>query len=60
MSLVRKNILVLEPYISGKPIEETKRQFGLKEAVKLASHGERVVLVRSETSPDDIHGMSAA
>ena len=38
MSLVRKNILVLEPYISGKPIEETKRQFGLKEAVKLASN----------------------
>lgn len=36
--LVRKNILNLAPYIAGKPIEETKRQFGLKEVIKLASN----------------------
>ena len=38
MSLVRKNILNITPYIAGKPIEEAKREFGLKEAVKLASN----------------------
>ena len=36
--LVRKNILNLTPYIAGKPIEETKRQLGLKEVIKLASN----------------------
>jgi len=36
--LVRKNILNLKPYIAGKPIEETKRQLGLKEVIKLASN----------------------
>jgi histidinol-phosphate aminotransferase len=38
MSLVRKNISNLTPYITGKPIEETKREFGLKEVIKLASN----------------------
>jgi len=37
-SLVRKGILDLKPYIPGKPIEEVKREFGLKEVVKLASN----------------------
>lgn len=36
--LVRENILNLTPYIAGKPIEETKRQLGLKEVIKLASN----------------------
>jgi len=36
--LVRKNILKVTPYIAGKPIEETKRQLGLKEVIKLASN----------------------
>jgi histidinol-phosphate aminotransferase len=36
--LVRKNILNVTPYIAGKPIEETKRQLGLKEIIKLASN----------------------
>lgn len=36
--LVRKNILGLRPYIAGKPIEETKRQFKLKKVIKLASN----------------------
>jgi histidinol-phosphate aminotransferase len=38
MGLVRKNILGLSPYIAGKPIEETKREYRLKEVVKLASN----------------------
>jgi len=36
--LVRKNILNIKPYIAGKPIEETKRELGLKEVIKLASN----------------------
>lgn len=38
MDIVRKDILELEPYIAGKPIEETKRQLGLKDVIKLASN----------------------
>ena len=34
--------------------------FTADEAEKLASSGENVILVRSETSPEDIHGMHAA
>jgi len=36
--LIRKNVLNIMPYIAGKPIEETKRQLGLKEVIKLASN----------------------
>ncbi|MFA5410618.1 MAG: histidinol-phosphate transaminase [Candidatus Omnitrophota bacterium] len=36
--LVRKNILRIMPYQAGKPIEETKRQLGLKDVIKLASN----------------------
>ncbi len=38
MFLIRKNIRNLSPYIAGKPIEETKREFGLKKVIKLASN----------------------
>lgn len=38
VQLVRKNILNIVPYIAGKPIEETKRELGLKEIIKLASN----------------------
>jgi histidinol-phosphate aminotransferase len=38
MPLVKKNILNVMPYVAGKPIEETKRQLGLKEVIKLASN----------------------
>ncbi|MFH1397669.1 MAG: histidinol-phosphate transaminase [Candidatus Omnitrophota bacterium] len=38
MGLIRKGILKLNAYIAGKPIEETKREFGLKEVIKLASN----------------------
>jgi len=36
--LVRKGVLDLSPYIPGKPIEEVKRELGLKEVIKLASN----------------------
>lgn len=36
--LISKNILSVTPYVAGKPIEETKRQLGLKEVIKLASN----------------------
>lgn len=37
-TLIRKSVLGIKPYIPGKPIEETKRQLGLKEVIKLASN----------------------
>ena len=37
-NLVRKHILSIAPYEAGKPIEEIKRQLGLKEVIKLASN----------------------
>jgi len=36
--LIRNNILDIQPYIAGKPIEETKRELGLKKVIKLASN----------------------
>ncbi len=36
--LVRKNVIAVVPYVAGKPIEETKRQLGLKQVIKLASN----------------------
>ena len=36
--LPRKNILKIKPYIPGKPIKEVKRQFRLKNVIKLASN----------------------
>lgn len=38
MNLVKKSVLNVTPYVGGKPIEETKRQLGLKEVIKLASN----------------------
>ncbi len=38
MSLARKHILKINPYEAGKPIEEIKRQYRLKEVIKLASN----------------------
>ena len=37
-ALIRKSVLGVKPYVPGKPIEETKRQLGLKEVIKLASN----------------------
>ena len=36
--LVRKSALNIKSYVPGKPIEETKRQLGLMEVIKLASN----------------------
>ena len=36
--LVRKGVLDLSSYIPGKPIEDVKRELGLKEVIKLASN----------------------
>lgn len=36
--LVRKNIQNVTAYVAGKPIEETKRELGLREVIKLASN----------------------
>jgi histidinol-phosphate aminotransferase len=38
MALVRENIVNLVPYQAGKPIEEVRRQFGLRDIIKLASN----------------------
>lgn len=35
---VPEHIAALEPYAPGKPIEETKREFGIQDVVKLASN----------------------
>lgn len=41
MGIINKanpNILKIKPYVPGKPIEEVKREFGLKSVIKLASN----------------------
>jgi histidinol-phosphate aminotransferase len=38
MDRVRKNIKQVKAYVSGKPIEETKRELGLRSVIKLASN----------------------
>ncbi|HNX81827.1 MAG TPA: histidinol-phosphate transaminase [Candidatus Omnitrophota bacterium] len=37
-NLVRKNIREVTAYVAGKPIEETRRELGLKAIIKLASN----------------------
>ncbi|MEN3044030.1 MAG: histidinol-phosphate transaminase [Candidatus Hydrothermales bacterium] len=37
-NLIKKNLVDLEPYQPGKPIEEVQREYGLKEIIKLASN----------------------
>ena len=37
-SIVRKSVLDVTPYLPGKPIEEVKRELGLKDVIKLASN----------------------
>jgi len=38
MKLARKDIMKVRPYIPGKPIEEVKRELGLRSVIKLASN----------------------
>lgn len=35
---IRKNLLLIDPYVPGKPISEVKKEYGLTEVVKLASN----------------------
>ena len=37
-SIVKKTILTVKPYVPGKPIEEVKRELGLRDVIKLASN----------------------
>lgn len=37
-SIVREAVKKIEPYVPGKPIEEVKRELGLKDVMKLASN----------------------
>ena len=37
-SVVKKTILAVKPYVPGKPIEEVKRELGLRDVIKLASN----------------------
>lgn len=37
-NLARKNILTVQPYVPGKPMDEVKRELGLKSVIKLASN----------------------
>ncbi len=53
-SVVARGLPASPGAASGKVV------FSAEEAESLASRGEAVILVRIETSPDDIHGMNAA
>lgn len=35
---IRANVLAMDPYVQGKPIEEVKRELGLSRVIKLASN----------------------
>ncbi|MBF0522391.1 MAG: histidinol-phosphate transaminase [Candidatus Omnitrophica bacterium] len=37
-NIVKQSVLNVLPYVGGKPIEEVKREFGLKSVIKLASN----------------------
>jgi len=37
-NLIRKEILSVKPYVPGRPIEEVKREMGLRSVIKLASN----------------------
>ncbi|PTY00038.1 pyruvate, phosphate dikinase [Verrucomicrobia bacterium LW23] len=57
----RKNAKVLATGLPAGPGAATGRiYFNANEAAKVAGHGEKVLLVRVETSPEDIRGMLAA
>jgi len=52
--LITKGLPAAPGAVSGKVV------FSADEAVEMAEKGEKVILVRHETSPEDIHGMHAA
>lgn len=51
----KQNILKVKPYIPGKPIEEVKRELGLKSVIKLASNENPY-----DASPRVLRAMTAA
>lgn len=55
MSICRKCILNLTPYVPGKPIEEVKRELGIDDIVKLASNENPL-----GPSPTAVEAMKAA
>ena len=57
----KKNFNLLTKGLSASPgAAAGKVAFDSETAVKMSRSGERVVLVRKETSPDDIHGMAVS
>jgi pyruvate,orthophosphate dikinase len=57
----KKNFNLLTTGLSASPgAAAGKVAFDSETAVKMNRRGERVVLVRKETSPDDIHGMAVS
>jgi pyruvate,orthophosphate dikinase len=54
VNVIAKGLAASPGAASGKVV------FTADDAVKLSQAGEKVILVRQETSPDDIHGMAAA
>ncbi len=57
----KKNFTLLTTGLSASPgAAAGKVAFDSETAVKMSRRGERVVLVRKETSPDDIHGMAVS
>ena len=37
-TIANRHVLRAEPYVPGKPIDEVKRELGLKQVIKLASN----------------------
>lgn len=57
----KKNFDLLTKGLSASPgAAAGKVAFDAETAVRMSKRGERIVLVRKETSPDDIHGMAVA
>ena len=57
----KKNFNLLTKGLSASPgAAAGKVAFDSETAVEMSKRGERVVLVRKETSPDDIHGMAVS
>lgn len=57
----KKNFREIATGLAASPGAAAGRvAFDAEKAVEMSKQGERVILVRKETSPDDIHGMAAS
>jgi pyruvate,orthophosphate dikinase len=57
----KKNFKEIATGLAASPGAAAGRvAFDAEKAVEMSKQGERVILVRKETSPDDIHGMAAS